>query len=105
MMTSTRYLSFAQICIVLTLAFTILNPFVYNRLDVEITSLVINDLSEQDSQKQGEIENATKVIFIHDLEYLVPFVQNQSYALFDAYLENDLCLYTKIVLPPPRCHV
>lgn len=87
---------------VLTLVFSMLAPAVCSLLDVEMTSIVMKDFAEEESQKKGEIEKLEKDVVLHYLEYALPFEHYQESMLFGVFSENDSRFVSEIILPPPE---
>ena len=101
-MKPTRFYSFIQLFMVLTLVFTMLAPAVCSLLDVELTSVVMKDFAEEETQKKGETENSEKNVFVHYLNDIESYTFDQMSLHFGFYSENDSSLNSEIVLPPPE---
>jgi hypothetical protein len=87
---------------VLTLVFTMLAPAVCSLLDVELTSIVMKDFAEEETQKKGENESLEKDVFVHYLDELESYTFNQMKLHFGFYAENVSTVISEIVLPPPE---
>ena len=82
-----------------------LAPAVGSLLDVDITSTMMKDFTDEEQHKKSEIEQAEKDVFLYKMEYLAPLVRYQRCVNFDDYRENDSRFISEIVLPPPKFQV
>jgi len=79
-----------------------LAPVVCSLLDVEISSIVMKDFAEEETQKKGETENLEKDVFVHYLDELESYTFSQMNLHFEFYAENDSSVNSEIILPPPE---
>ena len=104
-MKSTRFFSFIQIFMVLTLVCSMMAPAVYSLMDVELSSIVIKDFAEEETQKKGENEKTEKNIFLYYLNHERPYAQYPLIVFFGIYSEKGSRFTSKIILPPPEFQV